>query len=144
MKNILSCGVIQRGNFLTANNISLLHVRKLPLWMTPQLKIFFTRFTTFNGTLILVIEVCSKSQIEIGLYLLSLRWRFFQSSCGFTSGRSRSCGRSAASRRTAAADRTTVFPQINMFHFAITIYTGARITGQNIKFKSPNAPAGAS
>ena len=25
---------------------------------------------------------------------------FFQSSCGFTSGRSRSCGRSAASRRS--------------------------------------------
>ena len=28
--------------------------------MTPQLKIFFTRFSSFNGTLILVIEVYSK------------------------------------------------------------------------------------
>ena len=31
VKNILSCGVIHKGNFLTSNNISLLHVRKLPL-----------------------------------------------------------------------------------------------------------------
>ena len=37
-----------------------------------------------------------------------------------------------------------MFLQINMFHFAITIYTGARIIGQNIKLKSPTAPTGAS
>ena len=43
--------------FFSPSSSTLLHVRKLPLWMTPQLKIFFTRFMTFNGTLILVIEV---------------------------------------------------------------------------------------
>ena len=50
VKNILSCGVIHKGNFLTCKNDILLDVRKLPLWMTPQLKIFFTKFSSFNGS----------------------------------------------------------------------------------------------
>ena len=57
VKIFFSCGVIHKGNFLTSNNISLLDVRKLSSWMTPHLKNFFTRFTSFNVTLILVIEV---------------------------------------------------------------------------------------
>ena len=60
VKNILSCGVIHKGNFLTCNKVILLHVRKLPLWTTPQLKIFFTRFMTFNVTLISVIGIYIK------------------------------------------------------------------------------------